>query len=272
MGLEFTKMAGTGNDFIVVDNRDEAVGPDSPGFARRYCPRRVGVGADGVLLIEPSELHDFRMRIINADGSEAEMCGNGARCAARFVFERGLAPASMAMETIAGPVTATVSGQDVTIGMGDVEPVGQEVEVEACGRLWTLHPVEAGVPHAIIFTDDVESAEVEPVGREIRHNPLFQPRGTNVDFVQVTAPGQVSIRTYERGVEAETLACGTGAIASAVAGHERGGAGAPPITVHVRGGQLSIDFRSASGRVVDVRLTGDARFIYTGRLCSQGGS
>jgi len=268
MGLEFAKMSGSGNDFIVVDNREGHLGEDRADFARRHCPRRTGVGADGVLLIEPSDEADFRMRIFNADGSEAEMCGNGARCAARFAFERDVAPASMSMETMAGPVSAEVSDDTVTIAIGEVAAVQQAAQLEAQGEVWTVHPVEAGVPHAVIFTHDVEAAPVEPVGREVRYHPFFQPRGTNVDFVQVLGPGSIRIRTYERGVEAETLACGTGAIASAVVSHARGGAGAPPIAVRVQGGELTIDFRPADGRVVDVRLTGDARFIYTGRLCS----
>ncbi|MGD2174547.1 MAG: diaminopimelate epimerase [Candidatus Brocadiaceae bacterium] len=266
MGIEFVKMAGTGNDFIVLDNRDGVVGEDRAGFAQRHCPRRTAVGADGVLLIEPGGDADFRMRIFNADGSEAEMCGNGARCAARFAFVRGIAGSVMTMETIAGAVTAEVADDTVTVGMGDVSPVGEETLVEAEGRTWVVHPVEAGVPHGIVFVEDLENAPVHVVGRAIRLHPAFQPRGTNVDFVQPVGERAIDIRTYERGVEAETLACGTGAIAAAVVSSALGHVEGPPVNVGVRGGQLVIDFRRDGAGIRDVRLSGDARFIYQGQL------
>jgi len=266
MGIAFTKMSGAGNDFIVVDNRGGVIGQDRAGFARRHCARRTAVGADGVLLIESADGADFRMRLFNADGSEAEMCGNAARCAARLAFARGFAGESMRMETIAGVVEAHVDSERVTVGMEDVSPVGEEVALEAEGRVWGVHPVEAGVPHAIIFTEDLDNAPVEAVGRAMRMHEFFQPRGTNVDFVQPLAPGRIAIRTYERGVEAETLACGTGAIASAVVSHVRGRAGAPPIEVQVLGGLLTVDFRSTGDGIVSVRLSGEAAFVYEAEL------
>ncbi|MCD6415846.1 MAG: diaminopimelate epimerase [Planctomycetes bacterium] len=266
MGIKFKKMSGAGNDFIVLDNREGVVGEDPAGFARAHCPRRTAVGADGVLLIEDSDEADFRMCILNPDGSEAEMCGNGARCAARFAVEMGIAPSALTMETLAGPVSARVAGETVTIGMGGISDIREAVSLDALGRSWTAHPVTAGVPHAIIFVEDLEAAPVEPVGREIRNLELFQPGGTNVDFVRPAGAGRIEIRTYERGVEAETLACGTGAIASAVVSHLAGRVGDPPIEVRTPGGLLTIDFRGRGGRAVDVTLTGDARFIYAGTL------
>ncbi len=267
MGIEFVKMTGTGNDFIVVDNRSDAVGTDRAGFARRCCARRRGVGADGVLLVEPSdEGADFRMRIFNADGSEPEMCGNGARCIARFACKRGIVPRQMVMETVAGPVSAQVEEDRVTIGMGQVALPCDPVRLQAEGQQWEVHPIESGVPHAIIFTEDLQAAPVEPVGRAIRRHDHFQPRGTNVDFVSVESDQGISVRTYERGVEAETLACGTGAIGSAVVAWARGKVARPPVNVRVQGGLLLIDFRPETDRVADVRLTGDAVFVYEGRL------
>ncbi len=267
MSVEFFKMTGTGNDFIVVDNRTDAVGEDRAAFAARWCARRTGVGADGVLLIEPAEGDaDFRMRIFNADGSEPEMCGNGARCAARFACVRGIAPHRMIMQTLAGPVSAEVGEQKVTIGMGRVGLPEEPVRLDAEGRQWEVHAVESGVPHAIIFTDDLEGAPVEAVGRAIRRHRYFQPRGTNVDFVRVDGKQSISIRTYERGVEAETLACGTGAIGSAVVAHATGRVSSPPVDVRVPGGTLTIDFRPGADCVTDARLTGDAVFVYEARL------
>jgi len=268
MGISFAKMAGTGNDFIVLDNRAPVL-PDAEAlaeFARRRCRRRVDVGADGVLAIEPSAVAHFRMRIFNADGTEAEMCGNGARCAARFAFMRGFAPAAMSFETLAGIVQAQVTGDQVTIGMGEVSPVAEPVTLQAAGGRWTVHSVEAGVPHAVIFVEELEGAPVEEVGRAVRRHEHFAPRGTNVDFVQISGDDRIRVRTYERGVEAETMACGTGAIASAVAARERTGVQGPPIRVEVRGGTLRVDFREEDGRARDVRLSGDAVFVYEGEL------
>ncbi len=265
MSVEFVKMSGSGNDFIVVDNRRGVVEQPAE-FARANCPRRTAVGADGLLLIEPSEKADFRMRIINADGSEPQMCGNGARCAARLACARQIAPSSMRMETMAGVVSAEVEDERVCIGLNDAGPVGEELALQAEGTAWKVHPIEAGVPHAIIFTNDLDAAPVVLVGRAVRHHETFQPRGTNVDFVEHAGGNQLRLRTYERGVEDETMACGTGAIASAVVACERGLLKAPPVRVETRGGELTIDFRMEAGRAVDVRLCGEAEFIYEGTL------
>jgi diaminopimelate epimerase len=267
MGIRFTKMSGLGNDFLVVDNRAGVLGEDLAEFAKRHCRRRMNVGADGVLAIEHDSGADFRMRIINADGSEAEMCGNGARCAARFARVRGIAGQSMAFQTMAGLVHATVDDETVTIGMGEVAPVRPPEELDAAGGRWTVNPIEAGVPHAIVFTNNLTELDVDSIGRAIRQHEFFAPRGTNVDFVQVLGPQAIAVRTYERGVEAETLACGTGSIASAVVSHEVKGLAAGPIRVNVPGGLLTVDFVKQNGRATDVRLSGDAVFVYEGELC-----
>ena len=266
MGVKFVKMAGAGNDFIVIDNRTPVLADGLAEFARVHCRRRFDVGADGVILIEPSTATDFRMRIFNADGSEAEMCGNGSRCVARFAFTRGIAGRTMSFETLAGTIKAQVGGDRVTIGMGEVGAVAAPATVSALGQDWTVHSVEAGVPHAIVFVEDVEEVPVGELGAAIRTHSHFAPRGTNVNFVQLVGGNRIRVRTYERGVEAETLACGTGSIASAVVSHERKGVQGPPIEVEVRGGLLKVDFRKQDGRARDVRLTGDAVFVYEGEL------
>ena len=266
MGIKFVKMAGAGNDFIVIDNRGPVLTDGLAEFARLHCRRRFDVGADGVVLVEPSAAADFRMRIFNADGSEAEMCGNASRCVARFAFTRGFAKRSMTFETLAGIIKAQVDADRVTIGMGEVGAVAAPATVKALGREWTVHSVEAGVPHAVIFVEDLEEVPVDELGRAIRTHRHFAPRGTNVNFVQTLGGNRVGVRTYERGVEAETLACGTGSIASAVVSQERKGVQGPPVEVEVRGGLLKVDFRKQDGRARDVRLTGDAVFVYEGEL------
>jgi len=170
------------------------------------------------------------------------------------------------METLAGPVAAEVCGDEVSIGMGEVAEPAPAVTLQAAGRRVEVHPIEAGVPHAVVFTEDVEREPVEELGRAVRMHPAFEPAGTNVDFVELTGPASIRIRTYERGVEAETLACGTGAIGSAVVSHLRRGVGGPPIEVRVEGGLLRVNFAVEDGRVGRVRLTGDAVFVYEGEL------
>jgi len=266
MGVQFTKMHGCGNDFIVVDNREDVLPCGPAEFARLHCRRRKDVGADGVLLIERSERAHFRMRIFNADGSEAEMCGNGARCAAMFAYRLGIAPREMTIETLAGPHTAAVAGAEVTVGMDGVSEIGPETELEAAGRTLKVHPLDSGVPHAVVFVDDAEAVDVSPVGRALRYHEFFQPRGSNADFVQVTGPGRIRLRTYERGVEAETLACGTGAIAAAVISHLRGRAGGPPVTVQVNGGLLTVEFEMQDGAARNVRLRGAVVTVCEGVL------
>ena len=265
MDLRFAKMCGCGNDFIVIDNRDDIVPEPRAEFSARHCARHMDVGADGVLLIEPSSSVDFRMRIFNADGSEAEMCGNGARCAAMFAFERGIAPQNMRIETLAGIVAAEVAGDEVTVAVGAVPLPDPEMTIEACGEALRVHFIEVGVPHTIVFSEDADSEDVAGVGRAVRHHESFQPRGTNADFVQVTGPDEIRLRTYERGVEAETLACGTGAIAAAVVSHVRRDVNRP-VSVRVNGGLLIVSFDVDEAQARDVRLCGDAVTIYEGTL------
>jgi len=265
MPVEFAKMCGCGNDFIVVDNRDDVLPCARDAFARRHCRRRLDIGADGVLLLERSDDCDFRMRIFNADGSEAEMCGNGARCAAMFARRRNIAGAAMTMQTLAGPVAAQIIGDEAVIGMGHVADIRLDMELDVEGRSVRVCFAEVGVPHVAVFVPDVDAAEVDALGRAIRYHEAFAPRGTNVNFVQVVTRDQIRVRTYERGVEAETMACGTGSIASAVLSHLHGHT-APPVRVETRGGPLKINFRSQPDGIHDITLEGDAVIVCEGTI------
>ena len=269
MGVRFAKMNGCGNDFIVIDNRDDVLPCAPDQFAVRHCERRKNVGADGLMLLENSDAADFCMVFYNSDGSRAEMCGNAARCLAMFAFRYGIVGPRMTFETLAGPVRGEVDGDLVTIGMANVD-LPEPVRAVAVGpHRYEVHFIEAGVPHTILYCDEAEAVDVDGLGRELRYHEAFAPRGTNVDFVQLTGPGSIRLRTYERGVEAETMACGTGAIAAAVVSHLRRDVGGPPVSVRVNGGELNVSFRVSDGSVEDVRLTGDAVTVCEGEICTE---
>jgi diaminopimelate epimerase len=262
--IDFTKMSGTGNDFIVIDAFHRTLNVDWSEFARRYCPRRTGVGVDGVLVLSPSSSADFDYRIFNADGSEAEMCGNGARCAAAFAVRHGLAGNDMRFHTLAGIVEAKVNPEDVSIKVTQPKELKTGIGIEVDARNEVVHFVNTGVPHTILFTKNLDAAPVDALGRKIRNHPHFSPAGTNVDFVEVSGSEKIRVRTYERGVEAETLACGTGAIASAILSHATGNVPHSSVLVSMPGGNLKIDFTNSNGEYHDIWLTGEVSFIFTG--------
>ena len=212
--IPFFKMSGAGNDFVVLDNRLGQVKGDLNAFSAAVADRKRGIGGDGVLLVEPSPRKHFRMRYFNADGSEADMCGNGGRCIARFANVIGAAPLDMEFENLAGDFKAQVlpDGQ-VDLQMTLPHSMKLDWDVEVDGKKIRGHFLNTGVPHFVVPVDDVEAVEVFNLGKALRHHAAFAPKGTNVNFVQVTGPSSVSVRTYERGVEDETLACGTGSVA-----------------------------------------------------------
>lgn len=263
--VPFTKMSGTGNDFIVINNMQGRFALDWSAFAARYCPRRTAVGADGVLILEPSKEADFNYRIFNADGSEAEMCGNGARCAALFAFHEKIAGDQMRFKTLAGIIQARVNADDVSIRLTEPTDLKKDIRLEIGNDLHLVHFINSGVPHTIVFTDSLSTMPVEDLGRTIRMHEYFSPAGTNVDFVQVSQAGHINVRTYERGVEAETLACGTGAVASAIISTYVKNV-PPPVHVTMPGGELKIDFTLNHERVTDVWLSGAVVTVYTGTL------
>ena len=268
MILPFTKMNGAGNDFVVCDNRAGTLTLD-PSTIARLCDRHRGVGADGLLAVEPPEKGaDFRMRYYNSDGGEAEMCGNGARCFARFAARlQDEVPDMLSFETQAGLIRASFSGGLVTVNMSAPHDFRPPQPLNAGDALCTVQFLNTGVPHAVVFVHDVEAVDVAAVGAALRWHAAFAPKGTNVNFAQVLEPGSLVLRTYERGVEAETLACGTGVCASALLHHMITGVPSP-VSVKVRGGDtLVVAFeRTDAGGFQNVSLTGPADFVFDGTI------
>jgi len=265
--LHFTKMNGAGNDFVMIDNR-KGLPPLERAVIARLCDRHRGIGADGLIAVEPArEGADFRMRYYNSDGGEAEMCGNGARCFARYAGRLAGRKGELRFETIAGVISATFSGEAgelVTIGMSDPHHQRLNIPLALPGGERTAHFLNTGVPHAVIFAEDLDTLPVTTLGAAIRHHETFAPKGTNVNFIRPTGHSSIDIRTYERGVEDETLACGTGVVASALVFHQIAGAQGP-ISVRVRGGEtLRVDFEGSDGVFTHVRLTGPADFVFEG--------
>ena len=269
MDLPFEKLHGNGNDFVLIDEFARVVVPEpmKPGYARLYCDRRFGIGGDGVLFLSKGESGDLRMRLLQPDGSEAEMCGNGVRCLAKYAVDRDYVGEAFVVETGAGPVPVEAGYDEdgvfeATIGMPDpafersaIPAVGDgEYLEEVDGR--EVRAVNTGVPHAVVFVEDLDALDLEVVAPAIRRHPSF-PEGANVNFVQVTGPGAIRVRTFERGVEGETLSCGTGATASAAMAHRLGLVDAT-VEVTTTGGPLTIAIGSST------TMTGPAETVFSG--------
>lgn len=267
--IPFFKMSGSGNDFIIIDNRSGIISSsEGPDAARVFCRPKVSVGADGLILIEsPTQSgSDFRWRFYNADGSEAEMCGNGGRCAARFAYVNGIAGQKMAFETLAGLIKAEILDPRVKLEMSRPHGLRVGIKILTNDRARVLHFINTGVPHVICFTPDLDEIDVQGIGRQLRFHEEFQPAGANVNFVNVIDENTIAIRTYERGVEDETLACGTGSVAAAIIASLREGVKSPAC-VHTRGGEsLNVYFKSAPDGMRDVFLEGEAKIIYEGLI------
>jgi diaminopimelate epimerase len=279
--IHFFKMTGAGNDFIVIDNRKGLVDADHcRDFVLCACRRKLSVGADGVILIENDPEVDFKWRFFNADASEAEMCGNGARCAARFALLTGIVRAPrMAFRTMAGIIKAELLDDKVKVQMTSPHSLRPDLSLEADGRAFHVGSINTGVPHAVYFAADeneVESIDVQRYGRALRFHPHFQPAGTNANFVYVKDSSHMIVRTYERGVEGETLACGTGCIASTLIAAARDRV-VSPVDVRTRGGEtLKVYFEMPGGKqnpagiqFKDVYLEGEARIAYEADLWTE---
>lgn len=263
--LKFTKAVATGNDFVIVDNRSGDVKNLSK-LAKRLCGPKRSVGADGLLVIERSRKCDFKMRIFNSDGSEAEMCGNGSRCAALYASQKRITKSSMTIETIAGPLKASVRGDLVKVMLTEPKDIRWNFCLMIHKCPYKLSFVNTGVPHVVHFVDDLNSVDVRNIGSHLRNHGEFGPEGTNADFVKVTGKNSIQVRTYERGVEDETLACGTGSVASALISADAEEMKSP-ITVETRSGEkLKVYFEKVKGNFKNVYLEGEARLVYEGEI------
>ncbi len=266
MALPFTRMHGAGNDFVVLDDRAGRLKPRAEALAQALCDRRKGLGGDGLILIgaRPAEGQaDFAMTYVNAGGAEGEMCGNGARCVARRALELGLSGRNCSFLTPAGVIGAEVFADQVRVTLSPPGPIEAPVRLTVAGEELEVHGIDTGVPHGVVFVADPDKVDIARLGPALRHHPHF-PRGCSANFAAV-GKGHLKMRTYERGVEAETLACGTGAAAVALIAHHLKMASAP-VTIEARGGRLVVDFRSVGDRYADVTLAGPTETIAAGEL------
>lgn len=265
--IPFMKMHGSGNDFVVIQLPDPAMeGIDLPEFTRKLCQKGTGLGADGVILISSSEKADFQWRYINADGSDGDMCGNGAMVGARFAVDHGIAGAHCSFDTAAGIVHAEVDGSNVSLQMLDARSLGEGLQFDALPGVRFDHFM-IGVPHVVGFVDDADAiVDIDAVGREIRNHPQLQPAGANVNLIHRMDGHTIRMRTYERGVEAETLACGTGAVCSAIAA-SRQGLVQQPVTVRVSSGMdLTVTWSDDGNTFTNIQLSGTARIVARGEI------
>ena len=270
--ISFTKMESGGNDFIIIDNRKKILTRGLSKLAINLCQRRSSIGADGLILLERAKKADYRMRIFNPDGSEPEMCGNGARCLARFALINGIASKKSVIETKAGNVEAWVNGKKVRMKLGNPSDTKMnfKIPIKSYG-FQKANFINVGVPHVVVFVPALEEVNVESLGRMIRYHQRFAPSGANVNFVTLQGRNSISIRTYERGVEAETLACGTGAVAAAlVSGLQK--KVSSPVEVHTRGGEtLKVEYMIERNtnkikKFKAVWLEGEVRVVYRGEI------
>jgi diaminopimelate epimerase len=267
MLVEFTKMNGAGNDFVLIDDRAGKLKLDR-GQIARICDRHAGVGADGLIVLRrcASGRADWAWYFYNNDGGSAEMCGNGSRCFARFTQRLTGAKSGLTFETRAGIITANFHDGRVTVNLTPPRDLRLNQTIALRGGKTTVHSVDTGVPHTVVYVPDADQAMVQSLGAEIRGHAHFAPRGTNVNFVELGGANAIRVRTYERGVEGETLACGTGVTASALISAELLHL-TSPVRVRVQSGEeLEVSFEKQEGQFASVRLTGPAEFAFEGKI------
>jgi len=267
--IEFTKLTAAGNDFILVDNgrkRVESKVGNLSRFARMVCNRRRSVGADGLLVLEGSHKADIAMRIFNPDGSEANMCGNGSRCIAYYAVDRDITGDKLSIETKAGILHAVVRRNMAKVEMTQPRDLMTDISIPMGGEHLKLNFINTGVPHAVHILRRLDDIDVKKAGKYIRYHKVFAPEGANVDFVRIDGRHAISMRTYERGVEGETFACGTGAVASSIVACELTNV-RPPVKVRTFGGDsLRIYFKKENGIYKDVYLEGEVKLVFDGEL------
>ena len=258
-------MVGAGNDFIILDSGVKGEGlkvKDLSMLARQLCDRKTGIGADGMLVLEKSKTADFKMRIFNADGSEAEMCGNGLRCAVLFTGKK-----KIKVETKAGIYDGEITAKNrVKIRMENPKDLRRDFSIKVNLRDLKVNYINTGVPHVVIFVEGLGKIDVNAIGRAVRYHKEFEPKGANVNFVEIVDDGNIKVRTYERGVEEETLACGTGSVAAAIISRVKGEGLRVKVNVHTQGGVLKVEFTKSKNKVKNVCLDGEAKIVFTGEV------
>lgn len=266
MNIPFWKMHGAANDFLVVDDREQHFPAADTRWLATVMSRRTGVGSEGVLLIQPSSRADFRMRFFNPDGGEVDMCGNGARCIARLASEIGAAPPAMTIETPAGLLRAEVDGDQVLLHLYEPKDWRLNRELVIDGLTHAYHFVNSGVPHVVMEVPDLDGLDVQKLGAAIRYHADFAPKGTNANFIQITGPDALRLRTYERGVEGETLACGTGMVACGLIAGKLGRVQTPVKVTPASSDVLEVSFTPTPEGATEVTLRGPAVHVFTGVL------
>ena len=266
----FFKMSGAGNDFIIIDNRNGKYSEEASFLAQKICCRRYSAGADGLILIENSKRATFRARFYNSDGSEFNLCGNGGRCAARFAFINVIAAKHMTIETNAGVLGAEIIQNNVKIQF----PLPVQVEMNKVihtdeGRRIKGHYVKIGDPHFMVFTKNLTEFPIESIAKKIRYSPSFGEAGTNVNFIMQIRENRFAIRTYERGVEQETFACGSGCVSAAITLHRLFSPYASYVFETHAGFLLGVYLEIVDDEIKEMFLEGDARLIYKGELLSE---
>jgi diaminopimelate epimerase len=256
MQIPFNKYHGTGNDFIIIDNREGIFNPSDTILINKLCHRRFGIGADGLILVSLHKQFNFEMKYFNSDGNEGSMCGNGGRCAAAFAVRAGIAGRKQKFFAFDGPHEAEIGDENIRLQMSDVTSIS---------KVKGNYFINTGSPHYIRFVKNVQEFDVFNEGKKLRWSDDFKPGGTNVDFVELTDNG-IFVRTFERGVEDETLSCGTGVTASAIASVLAGHFDTNIIKVKTPGGNLSVEFKPGNGKVTGIRLSGPATFVFEGKI------
>jgi diaminopimelate epimerase len=265
--IPFSKMSAGGNDFIIIDNRQNILESQrAKEYAQKVCRRKLSIGADGLILIENSKKADFKWRFFNADGSEAEMCGNGGRCVARLAYIKGIAPHTLTFETLAGIIKAEVMGDRVKLKLPLPYNLTCDLKIDLDGKCNIVDTITVGVPHVVMCVEDLGNCQVVKLGKMIRFSEYFKPAGTNVNFISIKNESTIAIRTYERGVEDETLACGTGAVASALISNKKKGLESP-VSVLTQGGEvLTVHFTKENQTLKEIFLEGGANLVYEGEF------
>lgn len=264
--VAFSKYSGCGNDFILVDNRKKEFPTDNHKLIQQLCERKLGIGADGLILLEKGAVLEYKMRIFNSDGFETEMCGNGLRCFVRYLQHSGFGDGPFHIESMKRQHYCTLDGEMVTIEMGPPTDIQQNITLNLADNRVLGHSIDTGVPHFVIFTSPIDAIDVQTLGSEIRRHPTFKPRGTNVNFVQIEDNDVLHIRTFERGVEAETLACGTGATAAALMAATSYGLNSPIAVKTKSQDLLYISFELQDGSFQKITLTGAAERVFIGQF------